>query len=420
MNLIVVGLNHKTAPVEVREKLAFSGSHLEESLNRLAKSTHLSESVILSTCNRVEIYARAHHKDLGIENIKKFICNYHELDRAMIDEHLYAFSNDDTVEHLFKVSASLDSMVVGESQILGQVKDAYSKARSHRSTGMLLNQLFERAFTAAKKVRTETAISENAVSISYAASELAKKIFDSLEDKAVMLIGAGEMSELAARHMISSGAKTVMVSNRTFDRAVELARELKGNAIRFENFQEELVRTDIVISSTGAPHFIIKKEEVEDILHKRKNRPMFFIDIAVPRDIDPGVNDIENVYLYDIDDLEGVIESNKREREKEAQKAYAIIKKEVDQFLHWMDTLDAVPTIVALREQAEAIRVEEMEKTLAKWDSLTDKERLAIDAMSASMFKKFMHTPIITLKKQTESRDGHWYLKVVKDLFKLD
>lgn len=420
MNLIVVGLNHKTAPVEIREKLAFSDRHMEEALRRLVEYTHLSESVILSTCNRVEIYARAQHRERGIENIKNFLCDYHQISHSQIDEHFYSYANEETVEHLFKVSASLDSMVVGEPQILGQVKDAYSKAKSIRATGMLLNQLFERAFTAAKKVRAETSIAENAVSISYAAVELAKKIFDSLEDKAVMLLGAGEMSELAARHLVNNGVKTVMVSNRTFDRAVELARELKGNAIRFENFPDELARTDIVISSTGAPHFIIKKEDVEAALHRRKNQPMFFIDIAVPRDIDPAVNDIENAYLYDIDDLEGVIESNKKEREKEAEKAMAIVKKEVDQFLHWMDTLDAVPTIVALRERVEKIRLEEMEKTFSKWENLTDKERLSIDSMSAAMFNKFLHAPITSLKKQTESRDGHWYLKVVKDLFNLD
>lgn len=420
MNLIVVGVNHKTAPVEIREKLAFTGKHIEDSLRKLVEYTHLSESVILSTCNRVEIYARAHHKEFGIENIKSFLCTFHGLERPKLDEYLYSYANEETVEHLFKVSASLDSMVVGEPQILGQVKEAYSTARSVRTTGMLLNQLFERAFTAAKKVRAETSIAENAVSISYAAVELAKKIFDRLDDKAVMLVGAGEMSELAARHLVSNGVKMVMVSNRTFDRAVELARELKGNAIRFENFPDELERTDIVICSTAAPHFIIKKEDVEAALHRRKNQPMFFIDIAVPRNIDPAVNDIENVYLYNIDDLEGVIQSNKREREKEAQKGLAIVKKEVDQFLHWMDTLDAVPAIVALREKAEKIRLEEMEKTLNKWGDITDKERLAIDNMSAAMFKKFLHTPIVSLKKQTESRDGHWYLKVIKDLFNLD
>ncbi len=420
MNLVVVGLNHKTAPVEVREKLAFSENNMEESLRKLVEFTHLSESVILSTCNRVEIYARAQHKESGIKNIKNFICKYHELDPTLLEEHLYSYSNEETVEHLFKVSSSLDSMVVGEPQILGQVKDAYSKAKSVRATGMLLNQLFERAFTAAKKVRAETAIAENAVSISYAASELAKKIFDRLDDKSVMLIGAGEMSELAARHLVANGVKMVMVSNRTFERAVELASELKGNAIRFENFPDELERTDIVICSTGAPHFIIKKEDVEDVLHRRKNQPMFFIDISVPRNIDPAVNDIENAYLYDIDDLEGVIESNKREREKEAEKAEAIVQKEVNQFLHWMDTLDAVPTIVALREKAEKIREEEMAKTFAKWDDMTDKERLAVDTMTSSMFNKLLHSPIVNLKKQTESKDGHWYLKVVKDLFNLD
>src|SRR3989338_1306537 len=264
MNLIILGVNHKTAPVEIREKLAFSEKHFEETFNALHDYPELKEKVILSTCNRVEIYARVGNIDDGIKRLKDFIYRYHNINKGELEKFFYTYFTEDAVEHLFKVSSSLDSMVIGEPQILGQVKDAYTLAKECRATGLILNQLFEKAFSVAKKVRNETRIAESAVSVSYAAVELAKKIFGDIDGKVIMIIGVGEMSELAAKHLISSGAMGILVSNRTFDR-----------------IEDELVRTDIVISSTGAPHFIIKKDMVERVIHKRRNKPIFFIDIAV-------------------------------------------------------------------------------------------------------------------------------------------
>ncbi|MBI3600319.1 MAG: glutamyl-tRNA reductase [Nitrospinae bacterium] len=420
MNIIVLGVNHKTAPVEIREKLAFGEKHVEESLNVLQRFPEIKEKVILSTCNRVEIYARVGNVDEGVRRLKDFIYKYHRIHDGELENYFYTYFTEDAIEHLFKVSSSLDSMVVGEPQILGQVKDAYTYAKERKATGMILNQLFEKAFSVAKKVRTETRIAENAVSISYVAVELAKKIFGELEGKTVMIIGAGEMSELAARHLISNGARNILVSNRTFEKAVELARELKASAIRFDSIEDELVRTDIVISSTGAPTFIIKKDMVERVIHQRRNRPIFFIDIAVPRDVEPAINEIENVYLYDIDDLQHVVDANVKEREKESQKAVKIVEKEVGQFLNWLDGLEIVPTITALREKAEAIRQKELEEAFSKLGSVSDKERLVIDNLSSAIVNKLLHTPTMNLKKQIESTDGHWYIKVVRHLFDLE
>jgi glutamyl-tRNA reductase len=420
MNIIVLGVNHKTAPVEIREKLAFSEKHLDESMNILLGLPEIKERVILSTCNRVEIYARAGNIEDGIKRLKGFIYKYHRINDGELENYFYTYYTEDAIEHLFKVSSSLDSMVVGEPQILGQVKDAYTFAKERKATGMILNQLFERAFSVAKKVRTETRIAENAVSVSYVAVELAKKIFGGLEGKTIMIIGAGEMSELAARHLISNGARNILVSNRTFEKAVELARDLKASAIRFDSIEDEMGRTDIIISSTGAPTFIIKKDMVERVIHQRRNRPMFFIDIAVPRDVEPAVNEVENVYLYDIDDLQHVVDANVKEREGESQKAVKIVEKEVGQFLNWLDGLEIVPTITALRDKAEAIRQKELEEAFSKLGTVSDKERLVIDNLSSAIVKKLLHEPTVNLKKQIESTDGHWYIKVVRHLFNLE
>lgn len=420
MNLIVLGVNHKSAPVEIREKLAFSEKHIEESFDVLRNYPELKEKVILSTCNRVEIYARVANTDEGVKKLKDFIYKYHRINDGELENFFYTYFSEEAVEHLFKVSSSLDSMVVGEPQILGQVKDAYIFAKERRATGMILNQLFEKAFSVAKKVRSETGIAENAVSISYVAVELAKKIFGNLEGKTVMVIGAGEMSELATRYLLSNGARSILVSNRTFEKAVEMAKELKASAIRFDSIEDELLRTDIVISSTGAPHFIIKKDMVERIIQQRKNRPMFFIDIAVPRDVEPAINEIENIYLYDIDDLQNVVDANMKEREKESHKAIKMIEKEVMLFLNWLDSLEVIPTVTALREKAEGIRVRELEEAFLKMGKVSDKERLVIDNLTSSIINKLLHEPTINLKKQVESTDGHWYIKVVRHLFNLE
>ena len=311
-------------------------------------------------------------------------------------------------------------MILGEAQILGQVKDAYSLAKDLRSTGLVLNQLFEKAFNIAKKVREETGIAERSVSISSAAVELAQKIFDDLENRTVMLVGTGEMAELAAKHLISYGVKTVYVTSRTYDRAANLARTLNGSALDFEAFKNELHRADIVITSTSAPNFIIKKEMVEKAIHERKNKPIFFIDIAVPRDIEPDVNDLENIYLYDIDDLQVVVSANMKEREKEAENAMNFISQEVTKFNNWVGTLDAVPTIVEIRKKAENIRMQEIEKTLKKISHLSEDDKKLLRQMSSSMVNKILHKPTIKLKRKTQSEDGHVYLKAIRHLFHLD
>ena len=420
VNLILVGVNHKTTPVEIREKLAFTKGKIEESVDRLFNFPEIIEHTILSTCNRVEIYARANCQDSGIDSIKRFICDFHGLSPVELEDHFYSYRNEEAVEHLFRVSSSLDSMVLGEAQILGQVKDAYSLAKDLRSTGLVLNQLFEKAFSIAKKVREETGIAERSVSISSAAVELAQKIFSDLENHTVMLVGTGEMAELAAKHLISYGVKTIYVTSRTYDRAANLARILNGSALDFEAFKSELHRADIVITSTSAPNFIIKKEMVEKAIHERKNKPIFFIDIAVPRDIEPEVNDLENVYLYDIDDLQVVVSANMKEREKEAENAMNFISEEVTKFNNWIGALDAVPTIVEIRNQAENVRKEEVEKTLKKIPHLSEDDKQALRQMSSSMINKILHRPTIKLKQKTQSEDGHIYLKAIRHLFHLD
>ncbi len=420
VNLILVGVNHKTTPVEIREKLAFTKGKIEESVDHLFNFPDIIEHTILSTCNRVEIYARANCQDSAIKSIKQFICDFHGLSLLELEDHFYSYRNKEAVEHLFRVSSSLDSMILGEAQILGQVKEAYSLARDLRSTGLVLNQLFEKAFSIAKKVREETGIAERSVSISSAAVELAQKIFDDLENHTVMLVGTGEMAELAAKHLISYGVKTVYVTSRTYERAANLARTLNGSALDFEAFKNELHRADIVITSTSAPNFIIKKEIVEKAIHERKNKPIFFIDIAVPRDIEPDVNDLENVYLYDIDDLQVVVSANIKEREKEAENAMNFISQEVTKFNNWVGALDAVPTIIEIRKKAENIRKQEIEKTLKKISHLSENDKQLLRQMSSSMVNKILHKPTIKLKQKTQSEDGHVYLKAIRHLFHLD
>ncbi len=419
-NLVLVGVNHKTTPVEIRERLAFTRGEIESSQERLVSYPEIIENIILSTCNRVEIYARVADSNKGLQRLKEFISDYHDIPIIELEKYFYCYTNEAAVEHLFRVSSSLDSMVLGEAQILGQVKDAYSVARTLQSTGMVLNQLFEKAFNVAKKIREETNVSEGGVSISSAAVELARKIFEDLEDHSVMLVGTGEMAELAAKHLISYGVKTIYVTSRTYERAVGLAETLNGCALDFDMFKEELYRADIVITSTASPNFIISKDIVEKAIHKRKNKPIFFIDIAVPRDIEPEVNDLENVYLYDIDDLQGVVAANLKEREKEAEGAMEIIQNEVTKFNHWVESLDAVPTIIEMRNRADNIRKKELDKTLKKLDHLSEQDQKQIDLMTTSIINKILHTPTVKLKKETQSKEGHYYLKAIRHLFHLD
>ncbi|GAB4484623.1 MAG: glutamyl-tRNA reductase [Thermodesulfovibrionales bacterium] len=418
MKALVIGLNHKTADVDLREKLAFNGPRLEEGLVRIRELAAVKETLIVSTCNRVELYLNTDDTDRAFEEIKGFFEGYFSVRREQLDRSLYLHTDLSAVRHIFRVASSLDSMVVGEPQILGQLKDAFEAALGKKTTGVLLNRLMKKAISVAKRVRTETRIAENAVSISFAAVELAKKIFNDLSGKSFMLLGAGEMAELAAKHMINSGVTNIMIANRTFETGCRLAEEFCGRAVRFEDFVHDLVNTDIVICSTGAPSYVLQKAQMQKVMKERKNRPMFLIDISVPRNIDPGINGLDNVYLYDVDDLQGVVDTNVMERQKEACKAEAIIEDEVETFRKWLASLDSVPMVVALREKAEAIRKEEFEKLLNKLPGLDEKERKAIEAMAAAIVNKLIHPPTVALRADAEDRDA--LIATIKRLYGLN
>ncbi len=420
MQIVLAGVSFKKTPLEVRERLHFDERKLAEPLSILRRAGVLQECVILSTCNRVEVYAQAQSFQRGVNDIKDFLAGHRGFPVEELEGHLYTFSTAETVRHLFRVASSLDAMVVGEPQILGQVKEAYRIAHEGGCTGAILNQLFERAFSVAKKVRTETRVAESAVSVSYAAAELAKKIFGDLSGKAVLLLGAGEMAELAAQHLVAAGAETVLVANRRYERALELARALSGRAISFDRMEEELSRADIVIGSTSAPHYVITKEQAHEAIKVRRGKPIFFIDIAVPRDIEPAVNELHDVYLYNIDDLEEVVEANRKQREREAAKAELIVEKEAEEFCRWLDSLNVVPTILSLRERAEAFRQKELAKTLGKMKGLSEEERRALEAMTSALVNKLLHSPIANLKRRAADKDGFEFLRAARRLFDLD
>lgn len=418
MKIAVVGLNHKTADVELREKLAFSGPKLEEGLRRIRDIQSIRETAIISTCNRVEIYLHVQNMEKAYAAIKDFLVEFFDIRRESLDTALYLHEDMAAVKHIFRVASSLDSMVVGEPQILGQLKDAFDFALEKKTTGVLLNRLLKKSISVAKRVRTETRIAENAVSISFAAVELAKKIFTDLAGKSFMLLGAGEMAELAAKHMMNNGVQDIIVANRTYERGCELSREFNGRAIRFEDFPAELVHTDIVICSTGAPTFVLLKEHMQKVMKERKQKPVFIIDISVPRNIDPGINDMDNVYLYDVDDLKGVVDTNISERQKEAAKAEAIVEDEIETFHKWLMTLDSVPTVVALRERADAIRKEELERFFNRFPSLGEKERKAIEGLAGSIINKLIHAPTVALKNDAEDKDV--LIALIKRLYGLN
>jgi glutamyl-tRNA reductase len=419
MNIIVVGLSHHTAPLEIREKLAFESNGIESPLRELTSLPDITEGVIVSTCNRVEVYAVTHDIAAGIARVRRFLADRRRIPFSTLEPHLYGYHGEKAVRHVFRVAASLDSLVVGEPQILGQIKSAYGYAAEYGASGLILNRLLHKAFFVAKRIRTETRIASSAVSIAFAAVELAKKIFDDLSDKTVLLVGAGEMGELAARHFIAAGVRGVMVANRTFERAERLAAEFDGRPVRFEDLLDHLHKADIVLSTTGAPHFIIGPKDVVEVLRRRKRRPMFFIDIAVPRDIDPAVNELENVYLYNTDDLQGVVESNLEQRRKEAEKAEEIVAGEADRFLSWLSSLDVVPTIVALRSRFEEIVRSEVERTLSAWKGISPEHEKRLDAMTSAMISKLLHTPISVLKHTGQGGRIDLYLDALRSLFDL-
>jgi len=417
MNLVLIGVNHRTAPVEVRERFAISEARLPEAVKELASYPGIEEGMIVSTCNRVELLARTVN---GTADLDGFMRQLYGFDPQPYRQYLYEYRQREAVQHVFRVASSLDSMVVGEPQILGQVKEAYATARAVGAVNSQLDALLSRAFAVAKRVRNETAVATSAVSIASVAVDLAKKIFGNLEGKSVYLVGAGKMCELAARHLVAHGAKQIYVANRTYERAVALAAKFNGEAIPFEQLYETIPRADIVISSTGAPHAIFRKEHGELFLSRRRNRPMFFIDIAVPRDIDPEMNKLDGIFVYDIDDLQQVVSSHVADRRVEADHAESIVQLEVDKFQARLQTLDVVPTIVSLQEHLETVRQAEIDRVRGRLGALTPEQELAVEALSRGIINKIMHTPITTLKSAArESSEATTVIDLVRKLFGL-
>jgi glutamyl-tRNA reductase len=417
--IVILGLNHTTAPVELRECIAFSPPETASALETLKRDGVFNELMLLSTCNRVEVLLVTDDTAAAIQRAKEFIAGFNRIKLDQFESSLYIHQGDEAVRHMFRVAASLDSMVVGEPQILGQIKQAYRLATQQRTSGVILNRLLHRTFFVAKRVRTETGIGDHAVSISYAASELARKIFGRLQGKKVLLIGAGEMAELAVEHLLRQQAGTIAVINRTFKRAVELAQHFSGTAHRFEELPAVLEGVDIVISSTGSPDFIVKRQQVKTMMRKRRHQPLFFIDIAVPRDIDPEINRLPNIYVYDIDDLKGVIEENIEDRQREALKGERIVDEAVLRFRQWFESLDVVPTIKALRAKLETIAAAEVKKTLQS-QPLSDVNQQAVERMVQAMINKMLHDPTEVLKRNGCQGGRSIYLDVARKLFKLD
>lgn len=418
--LILVGLNHHTAPVEIRECLAFSEAQTDRALVDLRRHPEIEEVVVMSTCNRVEILVSTSDGKQAADHIKAYVAGEKELALDQFAKLLYVYSGAAAVRHLFRVAASLDSMMVGEPQILGQLKSAYHRAVSQKTSGVLLNRIFHRAFFTAKRIRTETGIGDHAVSISFAAVELAKKIFDHLEEQSALLIGAGEMAELAVEHLIRQRIKTIRVVNRTFENGVALARRFGGHALAFEEIVAALTASDIIISSTGATQYVVTKEIVKAIMRTRKNRPLFFIDIAVPRDIDPTLNKLNNVYVYDIDDLQNVVEDNIQDRQQEAVKGERLVDEAVITFLQWYENLNVVPTIKNLRAKISNIVEQEFEKTLSKDPALRNSMDGAMNGLKQSLVNKIMHDPALFLKGNGCHENRAVYLDFIRKLFNLD
>jgi len=416
MRFQLIGVNHNSAPLEVRERLAIPDSRLPDACRDLSAHPGIEEAMVISTCNRVELIT---HTTNGHADLRGFMQQHFRLTSEELEPHLYEFRDRDAVRHVFRVASSLDSMVVGEAQILGQVKEAYATARAVGSVRGQLDQLFTRAFAVAKRVRTETEVGSSSVSIASVAVELAKKIFGTLQGKTVFIIGAGKMSELAARHLLAHGCASIFVSNRTYDRAVGLAHKFGGEAIKFDDLYNTCDRADIVITSTGSPHAIFRREHGEQFLSRRKNKPMFFIDIAVPRDVSPEMAKLDGIFTYDLDDLQQAVSSHVADRRKEAEVAEAIIASEVTNFEARLHTLDVVPTIVSLQDHLETIRQAEIDRVRGRMGHLTPEQELAVEALTRGIINKVMHTPITTLKTAAKESEATTVIDVVRRLFNL-
>lgn len=419
MNTIVVGVNYRTAPVELREKLSFVEAELPKAMKALQKEKSILENTIISTCNRTEIYAVADQIHTGRYYVKRFLANWFNMDIEELSPHLLIYENDAAIEHLMRVTAGIDSMVLGETQILGQVRDSFLKAQEIGTTGTVFNELFKQAVTLAKRAHSETAIADNAVSVSYAAVELGKKIFGSLKDKHIAILGAGKMGELAIKNLHGSGAGKVTVINRTLSKAEEMARQFGGNAKSMKELQCTLLEADILISSTGATDFVIDFELMQFVEKLRKGKPIFMVDIAVPRDLDPRIGDLPNVFLYDIDDLQGIVEANLAERKRAAEEIGLMIEEEIVSFKEWIATLGVVPLIAQLREKAHHIQSETMVSIENKMPNLTEREKKVLNKHTKSIINQLLKEPILQAKELAMDDNAAEKLALFKQIFGL-
>ena len=418
-DVLIVGLSHRTASLDVREGVAFAEDQIDEVNRQLRALDGVDEAAVVCTCNRVEVVSTTRHGAPVADQIAEFLRRSQSGPGADLSAHLYNYWGREAVRHLFRVASSLDSMVVGEPQILGQLKQSYARAAGAGTTGAVLHRWFHKAFSVAKRVRTETGIAGRAVSVSSAAVELATDIFDHLAGKTAMLIGTGKMGELAARHLMANGVGNLIATNRTFERAVEVAREFNATPVPFDQFPKYLPMADIVIGSAAAPVYVLGEAQVQEALRERKGRPIFCIDLSVPRSFDPAINDLDNVYLYDIDDLSKVAEGNLGERAREAEKAETIVVEEVESFYRWLGHLEVVPTIIALRDKFDTLRRNELQKTLNQLKDLGPRERELLDVMTTALVNKILHAPIARLKQQDRQAET-FYVDAVRMLFDLE
>lgn len=421
MSIVLVGVNHKTAPVEVRELLAFPEEACAEGLRALVDGEVVREGLIVSTCNRVEVLTATTSEQItqSRARINSFLSQSRSLPHDLFREHLYSHIDDQAVRHIFRVASSLDSMIVGEPQVLGQVRQAYSVALEAGTTGRVLNRLIHQAFRVAKRVRSETGIAANAVSISYMAVELGKKIFGSLKGRSVLLIGAGEMAELSARHLINAGVSKVLIANRTEESSQRLAKEFGGEAVNFERLADYLPEADIVVCSTSAGEYVVTANMAREALNRRRNRPAFFIDISVPRNLDPAIGDLPNAFVFDIDDLESVISSNIREREREAKRAELIVDSEVMQFQQSLRVMEIGPSIGALRQKLQDIARSEMIRQRNRLGHLTPEQESAVEALLLSTVNKISHPLIDRMRRSVDASDND-SIQAWRDVFDLE
>lgn len=419
MHILVVGLNYKTAPVEVREKFALAEDQLPQALQKLKSTTSILESVIIATCNRTEIYVVVDRAQICGHYVRTFIEEWFQLPREVFTSNLYMYEDANAIKHLMRVTSGLDSMIIGETQILGQVRDAFLEAQKQKSTGTVFNKLFKEAITLAKRAHTETKIGELAVSVSYAAVELGKHIFGQFENKNVMIFGAGETGELTAKHLSANGAKNILVANRSKEKAEELAKKFSGQACTLEEAKAKLVQADIVISSTASPHYVLTVDDVKLVMEKRRHRSLFMIDIAVPRDFDPKISEIDNVFLYDIDDLQNIVEANLSMRKQEAQKIEHFIHKSIEEFNQWYKTLGVVPVIRSLQNKAAEIHEQTVQSLFNKLPNLSEQEQKVIRKLTKSMVNQMIQDPILQVKEIAGQRKADDVMDTFVQLFQL-